>query len=296
MTGPFADRLFRIIFALAGVYNLAFGLVAGFWPLAVFRFFEIAPPRYPGIWACLGMVVGVYGLLYWHAAWKLETGWPIIAVGLLGKVLGPIGMVASFSNDWPQRLGMLCVLNDLIWWLPFVLFLIRGTRVGRRIEGLGPWFCVLTHAAALAMLAVLLRKARSPKVMRQCAGSLLRATSRRGPLAGQLGWRPPRAWSHFMRGGAVAWRRSKVATAAVLIAGLGMVCDYCGEGSAILRLTEHVPAAHSVGESTTGIRPRSRGLSVNLRCLARARRTGCTRLAGSCSRSCRRGCRGGSAG
>ena len=34
MTGPFADRLFRITFALAGVYNLAFGLWAGVWPLA----------------------------------------------------------------------------------------------------------------------------------------------------------------------------------------------------------------------------------------------------------------------
>ena len=81
----------------------------------------------------LGMVVGVYGLLYWHAAWKLEAAWPIIAVGLLGKVLGPIGMVTSFSDDWPRRLGMICVYNDLIWWLPFGLFLIRGTVIGRWI-------------------------------------------------------------------------------------------------------------------------------------------------------------------
>ena len=133
MTGPFADRLFRITFALAGCYNLAFGLWAAVWPLAFFQLFEIPPPRYPGIWACLGMVVGVYGLLYWHAAWKLETAWPIIAVGLLGKVLGPIGMVTSFSDDWPRRLGMMCVYNDLIWWLPFGLFLVRGTSIGRRI-------------------------------------------------------------------------------------------------------------------------------------------------------------------
>ena len=108
MTGPFADRLFRITFALAGIYNLAFGLWAAVWPLAFFHLFDIAPPRYPNIWACVGMVVGVYGLLYWYAAWKLEAGWPIIAVGLLGKVLGPIGMVMSFSDDWPVRLGMLC--------------------------------------------------------------------------------------------------------------------------------------------------------------------------------------------
>ncbi len=127
MTGPFATRIFRITFFLAGCYNLAFGLWAGFFPLRFFELFDIPPPRYPEIWACLGMVVGVYGLLYWQAAWKLENGWAIIAVGLLGKVLGPIGMVMSVSQQWPLRLAMLNVFNDAIWWLPFSLFLIRGT-------------------------------------------------------------------------------------------------------------------------------------------------------------------------
>ena len=85
MTGPFATRFFRIIFVLAGCYNLAFGLWAALWPLQFFSLFALCPPRYPAIWACLGMVVGLYGLLYLHAAWKPENGWPIIAVGLLGK-------------------------------------------------------------------------------------------------------------------------------------------------------------------------------------------------------------------
>ena len=130
MTGPFANRLFRITFFVAGCYNLAFGLWAAVWPLAFFRLFDILPPRYPGIWACLGMVVGVYGLLYWQAAWKLESAWPIIAVGLLGKVLGPIGMAMSFSDAWPRRLGMICVYNDIIWWLPFGLWRQSRERLG----------------------------------------------------------------------------------------------------------------------------------------------------------------------
>src|ERR1700760_4970086 len=117
MTGPFADRLFRIFLALAGIYNLTFGVWAGFWPLAFFRLFGLEAPRYPQIWACVGMVVGVYGLLYFYAAWKLDAAWPIVAVGLFGKILGPIGMATSLSDEWPQRLGMLCIYNDLIWWL-----------------------------------------------------------------------------------------------------------------------------------------------------------------------------------
>src|SRR5437016_5078647 len=102
MNGPFANRLFRSVFATAGAYNIAFGLWAALWPMAFFNWFNLAPLRYPGIWACLGMVVGVYGLLYWYAAWKPDAAWPIIAVGLLGKMLGPIGMVMSFSDEWPR--------------------------------------------------------------------------------------------------------------------------------------------------------------------------------------------------
>src|SRR5262245_10604001 len=157
MTGPFADKLFRIAFAAAGVYNLAFGIWAAVWPFAFFQLFEIPAPNYPGIWACLGMVVGLYGLLYLYAAWKLEAASPIVAVGLLGKLLGPIGMAMSLDVDWPRRVGMICVFNDLIWWLPFGLFLIRGTTLGRRLAALAPSLCIFAHVVALAMLVLVLR-------------------------------------------------------------------------------------------------------------------------------------------
>jgi hypothetical protein len=251
MTGPFADCLFRITFALAGCYNLAFGLWAAIWPLAFFQLFEIPPPRYPGIWACLGMVVGVYGLLYWYAASKLEAAWPIVAVGLLGKVLGPIGMVASFSDDWPRRLGMICVYNDLIWWLPFGLFLVRGTVVGKWIVALAPWLCVAIHSVALVMMAVCLQP-----------GTLIQSdvAARASYIAGHgMAWSI--GWSMWILAavslvGFYAWwasrlavgqtfvspkRRTTIAILAVLITAIGMVCDFSGEGSLILLLLDHLP-------------------------------------------------------
>jgi len=45
--------LYRLTFALAAVYNVAFGLWAGLWPHAFFELFELEPPRYPSLWACL---------------------------------------------------------------------------------------------------------------------------------------------------------------------------------------------------------------------------------------------------
>jgi hypothetical protein len=254
MTGPFADRLFRIFFALAGIYNLAFGVWASFWPLAFFRLFDLESPRYPQIWACLGMVVGVYGLLYFYAASKLDSAWPIIAVGLLGKVLGPIGMAMSFNDAWPQRVAMLCVSNDLIWWLPFVLFLIRGTGPGRRIAACAPWLCVGVHAAAVLMLVTVLAQGTQAETdVHARAAYVLRH-----PVSWSLGWSIWMAaaaslvgfyawWGSRLATDSVNAKRSSqnnkaaptIAIAAVVIAAIGMVCDFSGEGSGIVRLPEY---------------------------------------------------------
>ena len=50
--------------------------------------------------------------------------WPIVLVGLLGKILGPLGMVKSlWTGELPWGFALTCVTNDLIWWLPFALLL-----------------------------------------------------------------------------------------------------------------------------------------------------------------------------
>lgn len=53
-----------------------------------------------------------------------ERGWLLAAVGLLGKLLGPIGLAALIlSGQWPPATVVLCLSNDLIWWLPFGRYL-----------------------------------------------------------------------------------------------------------------------------------------------------------------------------
>jgi hypothetical protein len=90
---------------------------------------KMAPPNYPSIWSCLGMVVGLYGLLYGYAAFRLDRAFPIVLVGLIGKIVGPIGWVMAVrSGEWPWRSFLLVLCNDLIWWVPFALFLLRRNR------------------------------------------------------------------------------------------------------------------------------------------------------------------------
>lgn len=125
-------RLHRIVFAAAGCYNVAWGIYAAIDPQWLFRFAEMPPQNYPEIFACLGMVVGLYGILYWEVARRPEHGRLIAAVGLAGKVLGPLGLVPLIvSGRWPPATIVLCLTNDLIWWLPFGLYLYDASQAAK---------------------------------------------------------------------------------------------------------------------------------------------------------------------
>lgn len=120
----------------AGIYNLIWGAWIVFWPTALFNLAGIPQPVYVGIWQCVGMVIGVYGIGYAIAATDPFRHWPIILVGFLGKVLGPVGMVWTWLTVAPDASGylpprfaaMTNITNDLIWWIPFGMILYAAFK------------------------------------------------------------------------------------------------------------------------------------------------------------------------
>jgi peroxiredoxin len=114
----------KYLLTAAGVYNLLWGAFAVAFPLTLFSWLGMAAPNYPELWQCIGMIVGVYGVGYWIAATDPDRHWPVVLVGLLGKVFGPIGFVnAAMAGRLPWTMGWTIVTNDLIWWIPFALIL-----------------------------------------------------------------------------------------------------------------------------------------------------------------------------
>jgi hypothetical protein len=110
----------RFILRLAAIYNLLWGAWVILFPNHLFDWTGIARPNYPGIWQCVGMIVGVYGVGYWFAASDFRRHWPIVLVGFLGKVFGPIGFIQSaITGALPWSWGATILTNDLIWWVPF---------------------------------------------------------------------------------------------------------------------------------------------------------------------------------
>jgi peroxiredoxin len=139
MSQPVATpQWMKSVLLAAGIYNLAWGAFAVIFPNAIFTWLGMDLPNYPQLWQCIGMIVGVYGLGYIIAAFDPVKHWPIILVGFLGKVFGPLGMAqALWTGQLPWGFALNCLTNDLIWWVPFALILRHAWLAFSNDEGHG---------------------------------------------------------------------------------------------------------------------------------------------------------------
>lgn len=132
---PLAHRdRHRRTFVLAGAYNVAWGGLTIVWPQWLFDLAGLPPANHPQVFATLGMVIGLYGVVYLGVAAHPEHGGLGAAVGLAGKVLGPIGLTwLLVTGTWPLATVVLCLTNDVIWWVPFARYLVDLRRATRSV-------------------------------------------------------------------------------------------------------------------------------------------------------------------
>lgn len=123
-------RWMKFVLGAAGAYNLIWGFLAVCFPATTLTWAGFDPlPRYPQLWQCIGMIVGVYGIGYLVAARHPYRHWPIVLVGFLGKVFGPLGFLMGLSaGELPLQMAWTLLLNDLIWWVPFSMILWGAIR------------------------------------------------------------------------------------------------------------------------------------------------------------------------
>ncbi len=129
-------RWMTAVLYAAAVYNILWGAVTVLYPGWLFDLTGLEHPNYPFIWQCVGMIVGVYGMGYWIAAWDPYRHWPIVLVGFLGKIFGPIGYLQGLvTGTVPAEFGITLVTNDAIWWIPFAVILWSAFRAARQPPG-----------------------------------------------------------------------------------------------------------------------------------------------------------------
>ena len=114
LAGNALDR-YRPWFYAAALYNFVWGSLNVIFPELFFLLVGMPPPNYPPLWQVVGMFVLVYAPAYWWAA-RFPARHPhLIAIGLLGKLLGPLGFASPggrrrraaggrrvVRSDWPE--------------------------------------------------------------------------------------------------------------------------------------------------------------------------------------------------
>lgn len=119
----------QLTLRLAAIYNLLWGAWAVLMPDHFFTLVGMDPLNHPMVWQGMGMVIGVYGLGYWWASYDPTRHWPIVAVGFLGKILGPLGFFINYAQGIvPFEFIYTLITNDFVWWIPFFLILRTAYR------------------------------------------------------------------------------------------------------------------------------------------------------------------------
>ncbi len=131
----FVDSLtrFRIWFWLAAGYNVLFGLVATLFPDSLLLLLTDQPISARPLLQCIGMIVGLYGIGYALVAKDPNRYGAFAVIGLIGKILGPIGFAWSvYSGALPMKFGLLNLTNDVIWIPAFSAFCWAWWKLERK--------------------------------------------------------------------------------------------------------------------------------------------------------------------
>lgn len=113
----------------AGAWHLVLGASIMISPEAFFTLTGLDLPNYMQLWEGAGVMAAVMGIGYVIAARDPLRYWPVILIGLIPKIVSPIGVVWGFwQRELPTALGTLVLVNDVAWWVPFSMLLWYAVR------------------------------------------------------------------------------------------------------------------------------------------------------------------------
>ncbi len=115
---------------LSGIHSIAWGCFIVLMPVPAAAAYGLAePPHDLFLWQGTGLIILLLGTGYLIAALNPLQHWAVVLIGLLAKVFGPIGMlVAVLRGEISADVLWLLPANDLIWWVPFSIVVLKGFR------------------------------------------------------------------------------------------------------------------------------------------------------------------------
>jgi small multidrug resistance pump len=128
-------RWLRVSLVFGGIHSIFWGCAIILLPEPAARVYGLAEtPRDLFLWQGTGLVLVLFGVGYLIAATDPGRHWAVVCIGLVAKVLGPIGMlIAVQRGEISADVLWLLPVNDIVWWLPFGIVVRRGIRGPRDV-------------------------------------------------------------------------------------------------------------------------------------------------------------------
>ncbi|MEZ6126094.1 MAG: hypothetical protein R3C49_23445 [Planctomycetaceae bacterium] len=129
-------RWHRTVLLAAAVHSLAWGAFIIALPELSAKVYGFGRPVTElSLWQGTGLFIVLLCVGYAIASTDSVQHWAVVLIGLLAKILGPVGLFWSvITSQLPPTVLYLAPLNDVLWWFPFALILkhswnaIRMTR------------------------------------------------------------------------------------------------------------------------------------------------------------------------
>lgn len=119
----------KAILFIAGIYNLLWGASVIFLPRFWFNLAKLDQPNYPQLWQDIGMMAAVLGVGYMIASTNPLRHWPVVLIGFLSKIFGPVGFLYYYMRgEMPLVVLNMHFTNDIIWWIPFGVILYNAYK------------------------------------------------------------------------------------------------------------------------------------------------------------------------
>lgn len=119
----------RRVLLAAGLYHVAFAIKSICWPRLWFDWIGAAQPNHPLLWQGVGLIMGLLGVSLLIASGNPIRHWAIVLIGLIKFTLGILGFgIAMLQMQIPIGVAWMCLIDDLIWWAPFVAILWASIR------------------------------------------------------------------------------------------------------------------------------------------------------------------------
>ncbi len=124
------SRRLTVSLVLGGIHSILWGCFIILLPAPAAAAYGLSrTPTDLFLWQGTGLVIVLFGTGYLIAATDPLRHWAVVLIGLLAKVLGPIGMlIAVVRQEVSADVLWLLPVNDVIWWIPFALIVNSGIR------------------------------------------------------------------------------------------------------------------------------------------------------------------------